>query len=237
MPPGRVCQELFQPGLPLLDVASERDPGQRLARQTQDVERQGPVALPRLLGQRPTEPRQAVEIATFLSLADLALDSALPESELATLGSWARCARVERSSGHTTPRLLEVSTVRHPALMASPRTSTSRVSWSSVLMSGGARQMVLLTRRGIWPRSTQRSTTRVAKPRAPSYKAGPRCARSTSSTAAIIPSPRTWPTAGRDSSWRVSSAWNQEPTDAARSTRPSRSMIARLARPTAQQAA
>ena len=71
-------QHSAQPRLRRLDVATQRDPRQRLARLLQDVVRNTPLGVPVLKVERLAAAGQIVEFAAFLRFADLLVDGALP---------------------------------------------------------------------------------------------------------------------------------------------------------------
>src|SRR2546423_100399 len=104
----RALEHTAQSRLRRFDVATQRNPGQRLAGLFQDVVGERPITLPRLAGQRLALTRQIVEVAALLRLADLYVDRAFPFGEF--LGRQIASAWI-----------------------ASARTSTNRLSCSSLL--------------------------------------------------------------------------------------------------------
>ena len=122
----------------MIDLAAQGDPRQRFAGLAQHVVRECPIAFPCFGRQGPARAGQIEKVAALLSFANLLLDRALPLRELA-----------QRPLGFLTQ-------VPPSAWMASPSSEISRESCSSVLISGGAIQIVLFSRRGIAPLSMQR---------------------------------------------------------------------------------
>jgi hypothetical protein len=147
----RVASQRLQLQLSGLDVAPERDPGQRFACLPEDVVRQRPITIPRLLRQWLALTGKIVELTPLLRFTDLLLDGAFPPRQF-----FRRTARSRRWQIFWANQLAS-------AWIDSASTSISRLSCGSVLISGGAMTMVLFKRRGSTPFWAQRATIRPVK--------------------------------------------------------------------------